>query len=58
MKGDIEHRLWYDNIAIQDLSAHRTGAWLADRPCNMKGSKAYVFPDKAMLALLDQVAQG
>lgn len=58
MKGDIEHLLWYDNIAIDDLSTYRTGAWLADRPCNIKSAKTYVFPQKAMLALLDQIAQG
>lgn len=58
MKGDIEHLLWYDNIVIDDLSVYRTGAWLADRPTNMKGTKGCIFPVKAMLALLDQLAQG
>lgn len=55
MKGDIEHLLWYDNIAVDDLSTYRTGAWLADRPTNIKGIKDCIFPDRAMLALLDNV---
>ncbi|PAU89559.1 hypothetical protein CK507_01390 [Pseudomonas sp. WN033] len=55
MKQDVEHMLWYDGASITDLSAYRTSVWLADRPCNMKGNKDFVWPLKAMLALLDQL---
>jgi hypothetical protein len=54
MKGDIEHMLWYDNANIEDISAYKTGVWLADRPCTVKGMKDCVWPQKAMLALLTQ----
>jgi len=52
MKGDLEHRLWYGNSDIDDLSAYRTGAWLSDRPCTVKGRKDCVWPIKEMLTLL------
>lgn len=52
MKGDIEHKLWYDNVDIGDLSAYRMGVWLSDRPCTVKGHKDCIWPIKAMLALL------
>lgn len=55
MKQDVEHLLWYDNVAITELSNYRTGVWLADRPCTVKGTKGCVWPMKAMLALLDSV---
>ena len=58
MKGDIEHLLWYDNIAIDDLSTYSTGAWLAEQACNIKSAKTYVIPQRAMLELLDQIALG
>lgn len=55
MKGDIEHLLWYDKVAITDLSVYRTGVWSADRPCPVKGDKDCVWPTKAMLTLLDNL---
>lgn len=55
MKQDLEHHIWYDNLSISDLAAYSTGAWLADRPCTVKGIKGCVWPQRAMLALLDSV---
>lgn len=52
MAGDIEHMLWYDNARLEDISAYKTGAWLADRPCNVKGVKGGIWPQDAMLVLL------
>ena len=52
MKSDIEHLLWYDNIEVENLSAYRTGAWLAESPWNVKGRKDCVWPIKAMFELL------
>ena len=57
MKGDIEHTLNFNQAAVTELSAYRTGAWLADRPCNVKGKKECVWPKEAMLQLLDCVAE-
>lgn len=55
MKGDIEHLLWYDQANIAELSGYRLGAWLADRPCNVK-DRGCVWPQKEMLALLSRMA--
>lgn len=54
-KGDVEHVLWYDQANIAELSGYRLGAWLADRPCTVKG-KTVIWPQKEMLALLGQLA--
>lgn len=53
MKGDIEHMLWFDNVKLEDLSPYRVAAWLADRPCTIKGQKDCVWPIQAMAELLD-----
>lgn len=57
MACDIERLLWYDNASLKDISAYRTGAWLADRPCTVKGVKDCIWPPKAMFALLDELAK-
>ncbi|MAM85778.1 MAG: hypothetical protein CME36_00515 [unclassified Hahellaceae] len=54
MKQDVEHLLWHDQLSIADLGPYSTGVWLANRPCGIKGGKDYIWPLKAMLALLDQ----
>jgi len=54
MAQDLEHKLWYEDASVMDLSPYRTGAWLADRPCNVKGVKGGVWPVQAMRELLLQ----
>lgn len=54
MKRDMEYMLWYDGASIIDVSPYAISVWLADRPCGVKGSRDFVWPIKAMLALLDQ----
>ncbi len=54
-KGDLEHMLLYQNARLEDINSYRTGAWLADRPCTVKGVKVCVWPNKAMFELLLQV---
>lgn len=44
--------IWYDDAQVVDLSGPTVGAWLADRPCNIKGKKDFLMPSKAMLELL------
>jgi len=64
MKGDFEHMLAYDNLDIMNVSAYRTAAWLADRPCSVKctdegaakSKKDCIWPIKAMFDLLDNIA--
>ena len=53
MKGDLEHKLWYDRLDVQDLPPYSTALWLAERPCTVKGHKDCIWPIKAMFALLD-----
>ena len=52
MKGDIEHMLWFENAKVEDLSPYRVAAWLADRPCTIKGQKDCVWPIQAMYEFL------
>jgi len=54
MAGDIENFLHYDQVDVSQITGNRIGAWLAARPCNIKGQKACVFPAEAMLGLLDE----
>lgn len=52
MKGDFEHMLMFENVPIMDCSPYKTAAWLAKRPCNIKGQKECIWPNDAMLDLL------
>ena len=53
MGQDLGHMLDYDQCSVMDLSPYRTGAWLADRPCMMKGARDCIWPGCAMLELLE-----
>jgi hypothetical protein len=53
MGQEIEHMLQYQNVSINDISTYRTAVWLAQSPRKVKGQKDYLWPEKAMLALLD-----
>ena len=46
--ADLEHQLWYERQAINDLLPYSTSAWLADRPCRVKGEKDCIWPVDAM----------
>jgi len=56
MAGDIEHMLWFDNAKLEDVSAYKTGAWLAEKPCRVKGLKDWLWPQKAILELLSDAS--
>jgi hypothetical protein len=56
MAGDFEHLLWFDNARIEDVSPYKSSEWLADRPCNIKSRKTYIWPKKEMLALLSNTS--
>ncbi len=55
MAGDFERMLWIEEARLEDICSYSTGAWLADRPCTVKGQKDCIWPDRAMLALLNRV---
>lgn len=55
MAGDFERMLWFEEAKLEDICSYSTGAWLADRPCTVKGQKDCIWPDRAMLALLNRV---
>jgi hypothetical protein len=54
MKGDLEYSIWSNNTNLDDVSAYGAGAWLADRPCTIKGQRDCIWPDRAMLQLLSK----
>lgn len=56
MKGNIEHLLWYDQADIAKLCGYSLGAWLAERPSNIK-NQGYIWPQEEMLALLDRLSK-
>lgn len=55
MAGNFEHMLWFEEAKLEDICSYSTGAWLADRPCRVKGQKDCIWPDRAMLALLNRI---
>ncbi len=55
MGQDLGHMLEYDQASVTDLAPYKTCAWLAERPCNVKGARDCIWPARAMLELLDKV---
>jgi hypothetical protein len=52
---EIQMRLEYDNISIDDLPIYSASAWLSDSPRNIKGQKDCTWPIKAMTKLLTEL---
>ncbi len=50
---NLEHSLYYEGVNVAEITGHRLAAWLADRPCSLKGRKEFIWPKQAFLALLD-----
>lgn len=53
MGQDLGFMLEYDQALVTEISPYKTGAWLADRPCTMKGVRDCIWPGRAILELLE-----
>ena len=53
---DIDHILYVDSLNVAELAGYAVSAWLADRPCNVKGQKDCIWPRDAFLELLDRLS--
>lgn len=56
MVQDLRFLVEHQQINIADITGYRIGAWLADRPCTVKGHKGCIWPQQAMLELLSHAA--
>lgn len=54
---DTEHSLNYHGVNVAEIAGYQAAAWLAGRPCTVKGRKDFIWPEKAFLALLDTLPQ-
>lgn len=52
---DTEHSLNYHGVNVAEITGYQVGAWLADRPCTVKGRRDCVWPGKEFLALIDSL---
>lgn len=53
---DIDHIIYFDSLSVADMAGYAVSAWLADRPCHVKGRKDYIWPKDAFLELLDSLS--
>ncbi len=53
---DIDHILYFDSLNVAEMAGYAVSAWLADRPCNVKGQKDCIWPRDAFLELLDRLS--
>jgi len=53
MGQELGYMLEYDNASVTELAPYRTSAWLAERPCSIKG-QGYVWPVREMLEILEK----
>ncbi len=49
---EIEHMIHHRSVNLAEITGYGVGAWLADRPCSVKGKKEVIWPDRAMRELL------
>ena len=53
---DIDHILYFDSLNVAEMAGYALSASLADRPCQVKGQKDYIWPKDAFLELLDRLS--
>lgn len=53
---DIDHIIYFDSLNVADIAGYAVSAWLADRPCHVKGQKDCIWPKDAFLDLLDRLS--
>lgn len=53
---DIDHILYVDSLNVAEMAGYALSASLADRPCQVKGQKDYIWPKDAFLELLDRLS--
>ena len=53
---DIDHIIYFDSLNVADMAGYAVSAWLADRPCHVKGQKDCIWPKDAFLELLDRLS--
>ncbi len=54
---EIDYGLYYSNTSVADISPYRYSAELSHRPCNVKGIKDCVWPDRGMANLLKALSR-
>lgn len=54
---EIDYGLYYKNTSVADISPYRYSADLSHRPCGVKGQKDYIWPDREMAPLLNNLTQ-
>lgn len=54
MALELGYMLEYDQASVLALAPYRAGAWLAERPCTVKGSREPLWPARAILELLER----
>ncbi|PNU20131.1 hypothetical protein C2E25_08755 [Geothermobacter hydrogeniphilus] len=58
MGQELDFMLDYDQTSVTELAPYQTGAWLAERPCTVKGTRDCIWPGQAMLRLLERTYTG
>ena len=53
---DIDHIIYFDSLNVADMAGYALSAWLADRPCQVKGQKDYIWSRDAFLEFLDRLS--
>jgi len=54
---EIEYMLSHEGVALADIGAYRTGAWLSEMLTKPKGAKDYIRPNEVMFGLLNELAK-
>lgn len=50
---DTEHAVNFNGVNVAEITGYQMGAWLAGRPCTVKGRKECIWPEQEFLALID-----
>lgn len=53
MAFELEHIIHYHDTQVAEITGYRHAAWLADTPCNAKGRKETLWPQRDFIRLLE-----
>jgi len=57
MGQELDFMLDFDQVVVTELAPYRTSAWLAERPCNVKGARDCIWLVREMLGLLEKAGR-
>ena len=55
MASDLKYQLDYEGADVSEVCGYQISAWLAARPCTVKGRREFVWPEREFVSWLGRI---